>query len=374
MSMERYADELERGLKSHGQFNVNSTVIQHSAAARLGLKRLDGPVARLMRYPLKVARQRADLYHIIDHSYAHVAALIPKERTIVTCHDLILLIGEERLPRLRGRRSTVLRFRWTVSYLRRVAHVVCVSRSTAADVVRLCGVPEERITVVPNGLDRRFRPLPEDSRAKLKAQLQLVANHAVLHVGAPARYKNIAGTLRVLASLRDASVDATLVRVGAPLAGEERDLARKLRLGSAVVECGFVTDDRLVELYNACDVLLFPSYYEGFGWPPLEAMACGTPVVSSDRGSLAEVVGEAGLMADPDDTEALSAAVRSVLESEDLREELRRRGLRRAAAFTWDRAIDGYARVYGDVLSRAGGRVRAYEHSAVGAPHAEERP
>lgn len=368
-SMDRYADDLERALRFHRRFNVRSTAVEHSAAARLGLQRIDGYIARLLRYPLKASRQHADLFHIIDHSYAHLAALLPKERAIVTCHDLMLLLGEEGVAGLRGRRSTVARFRWTTSYLRRVAHVVCVSNSTAADVTRLCGVSPERITVIPNGVDPRFRPLPDETRRTLKAHLPEAGAYAVLHVAGQAAYKNIAETLRVIAALRNSSVDVILLRIGPPLVQGERELAEKLGLESAVVECGFVTDERLVEFYNACDALLFPSLYEGFGWPALEAMACGTPVVSSNRGALAETVGDAGLMADPDDTAALARAVRSVLESSDLRCELTRRGIRRAAEFTWGRAIEQYAGVYGDVLSRTTHRKAASWRRA---PAAEE--
>ena len=107
-----------------------------------------------------------------------------------------------------------------------------------------------------------------------------------------------------------------------------------------------MSDDRLVELYNAADVLLFPSFYEGFGWPPLEAMACGTPVVVSDAPSLAEVVGGAGLAAPARDVSALVAAVRSIVETPELAETLRRRGIERAAQFTWRRTIDGFAQAY----------------------------
>ena len=117
-------------------------------------------------------------------------------------------------------------------------------------------------------------------------------------------------------------------------------------------------DERLVELYNAADVLLFPSFYEGYGWPPLEAMACGTPVVTSDAPSLVEVVGDAGLQAPAHDTGALAAAVRAVIESTELAAGLRRRGIERAAQFTWQRTIDGFAEAYALVGERAAIRAR----------------
>jgi len=347
LSMERFADEMERGFAAHPSFRMTAATMHESAAAAtLGLRRIDSYVARFLRYPLAAARRRADIYHIADHGYAHLAAFLPRDRTVVTCHDLMLLKGEEGAAGFKGRRTSVARFRWSTSYLRKVAHVVCASQSTKGDLVRLRSVPEERISIVPYGVNSRFQWLGDEVSCRLKAAMAGTRQFAVLHVSTGSPYKNVPVTLQVVAALRRSGMGVTLVRVGKPLSREERALAEELWLAASVIECGRVSDERLVELYNACDLLLFPSHYEGFGWPPLEAMACGTPVVTSNCPSLVEIVGGAGLVAPPDDVGALAAAARAVLESSELAARLRRQGLERAAEYTWERTVTGYAQVY----------------------------
>ena len=143
------------------------------------------------------------------------------------------------------------------------------------------------------------------------------------------------------------------MRTGRPLAGAERALARRLGVLESIVELGAVPDQELVGLYNAVDVLLFPSLYEGFGWPPLEAMASGTPVVCSRAGSLDEVVGNAALTADPEDVDALTWHVRSVLTDEGLRGALVQRGLAHVAQFSWRRTAEQLIEVYRGVAATA---------------------
>jgi glycosyltransferase involved in cell wall biosynthesis len=166
-------------------------------------------------------------------------------------------------------------------------------------------------------------------------------------------YKNVDTTLEVVAALRRAGIDAALVRVGAPLSSSEQRRAKELGLDGAIVECGRVADERLVEIYNNADVLLFPSHYEGFGWPPLEAMACGTPVVCSNTASLPEVVGDAALTAAPNDVHGLASAVHSILTSRVVADSMRARGLARAAGYTWKRTANAYAELYDDVVQCA---------------------
>lgn len=355
LSMERYADELERGFAGSLTFDVRSTTVH-------GLRRDSGIAGSLsryftnfLRYPVHAWRRKAQLYHVVDHGYAHLAAVLPRERTIVTCHDLMPLRAEEGVAGFRGRRTAVLRFRWSVSYLKEVAHVICVSQATAQDVRRLCNVSPQRITVIANGIDPRFRVLSAETVQRVRADISKRGTHIVLHVCSPQgfAYKNVPMTLRVIASLRRDGVDAVLLRVGRPLAPGERRLAEDLRIADAILDYGSVSDERLVELYNASDALLYPSHYEGFGWPALESMACGTPVIASTAPALVELVKGVGVLAPADDREALATALGDVLTTGELAARLRRRGLNHAANYSWERTVDGLGSVYRKVIAAA---------------------
>jgi glycosyltransferase involved in cell wall biosynthesis len=160
--------------------------------------------------------------------------------------------------------------------------------------------------------------------------------------------------LRVLRRLRDGGIEARVARVGPPLAGADRALAERLGVLPSVVELGAVGDADLPAVYAAVDLLLFPSLYEGFGWPPLEAMASGTPVVCSRAGSLDEIVGDAALTADPEDVDTLAQHAAAVLTEGETRARLIARGLERAGRFNWDRTATEVLGVYRTVIERAG--------------------
>ena len=353
-SMERFADGVARGFRGHPRFDMSEMALHESSLARRGgLASVESYVTRFVRYPLHASIRRADIYHIADHAYGHVSALLPKARVVVSCHDLMLLLGEEGIAGFRGRRVSVARFRWSVSFLRSVARVVTPTESTKRDVVRLLGVRPERIIVAPYGVEPAFRELPGADRERLRRELSPRGGRLMLQVSTGNPYKNTDGVLRVLAVLRRAGTDVTLVRAGTLLSGEHRALARQLGVLNAIAEQGPVSEARLVELYNACDVLLFPSTYEGYGWPPLEAMACGLPVVISDTPALREVCGEAALAAPPRDIERLASHVGRILADAALADELRRRGHERAGEYTWQRTVDGITRAYEAIVPAA---------------------
>lgn len=353
-SMERLADEVERGFAAHTRYEITPMRLRLSrASARIPLlRRAESYATRFLAYPVAARARPAGLYHVIDHGYAHAAALLPPARTVISCHDLMLLVAAEGHAGFEPGRLSLVRFRWTVSFLRRAAAVIVPTEATRRDVVRLAGVDPARIRVVPYGVDARFRPLGDEQRANLKRRMT-AAPHVILHVSTGDPYKNVPATLRALAALRNSGVDAVLARAGRPLTEDQRLLAASLRIEPFIVDHGAVPDSRLVELYSAADALVFPSFYEGFGWPPLEAMACGTPVVTSTAPALVEVTGDAALHAPATEPDALAAALRSVLTSRDVSDRLRWAGIAHANSFSWQRTIDGFAGAYDAVLGVA---------------------
>ena len=310
--------------------------------------KIDAYAGRFAVYPRLVRNLDADLVHVVDHGQGYLLAELDPRRTIVTCHDVILLalaagrIGSARIPRI-----ALQLLRVSMELVKRAALVVAVSEQTRTDLINLVGVAPERITVVHSGLNQAFAPDRERGRV-LRQKLGLGDGPLLLQIGKDF-YKNIPGVLRVLARLRRDGVDARVARVGPPLAANERQLAEKLGVLTAVVELGRVADADIPALYNAVDLLLFPSLYEGFGWPPLEAMASGTPVVSSRAGSLDEIVGDAALTADPEDVDALAWHAGALLTDAPLRAKVVARGLAHAARFNWDRTaaqmVDAYQTV-----------------------------
>lgn len=350
--MERFPDELGRQLRQRAKVRVDETTIHASrlAHSRFG-RRLDRHASVLLRYPVHVRRQSADVFHIVDHSYAHLTRAVPAGRAIVTCHDLILLHAENHDIGFRGNRLPVLRFRWSTSFLRRAGLVACPSEATADDAVELIGVHPSRIRVIPQGVSRTFTERPEDERRETRRRLDPSGARAiVMSVSTGGGYKNVPATLKVMGALASRGVDAILVRVGAPLAPSYSALAHELGVIDRIRAFHATTDEELADLYSAADVLLFPSYWEGFGWPPLEALACGTPsVVASGCRSVMDLVGDSALAAPGADIAGLTDAVQMIVTDPLLRRELIERGRPRVAALTWDRTAAAYEDAYSEV-------------------------
>lgn len=285
-----------------------------------------------------------DIFHATDHLLPRFVGV----RTVFTLHDLAFQACPETHTRLN---RTFLRVGMPL-FLRAADAIIAVSQWTKSDAVRLYGIPEENITVIAEGVHPRFQPPQSGAVAAVRAKYGL-PQRAVLYVGTIEPRKNLNVLLDAFAILRrhPENADLRLVMVGKKGWLYEPFFAhlRELGLDNEVIFPGFVADDDLPALYGAASVFVYPSLFEGFGLPVLEAMACGAPVVCSNASSLPEVAGDAALMVAPHDTAGLAAAMQRVLSDAELRDRLSALGLAQARRFTWEEAARQTAAVYGRV-------------------------
>jgi glycosyltransferase involved in cell wall biosynthesis len=301
------------------------------------------PPLRILWEQLVLPWQRMDLLH----SMAFVTPLILPWPAVVTVYDLSFVHYPETFTG--GRRAYLKLF--TRLSCRRAQRIIAISESTRRDIVQQWGIPAAKISVAYPGVGGEFACLPADQVAAFRQRRQL-PDPFILHVGTLQPRKNLVRLVRAVGRLRDGGLDATLVLAGGPgwLYSEILKEIERLNLQQSVLLPGYVPADELVEWYNAAAVLAYPSLYEGFGLPVVEAMACGTPVVTTSASSMPEAAGDATLQVDPHDTEALAEALRRVLTDQSLRNELRQRGVAQAARFTWRETAAATADVYRQVL------------------------
>ncbi|MBN1956498.1 MAG: glycosyltransferase family 4 protein [Anaerolineae bacterium] len=267
-----------------------------------------------------------------------------------TVHDLVSYVYPETHTFLTNFMHRV----WLPYALKQATKVITVSQHSRDDISRYLGIERTKIAIVPCGVSPRFTPFPEANEAHKLATCYNVHQPYILYVGAITARKNVVGLLRAFAMLKEQFPNLSLVIAGAPAwkSKSAYQALDELQLYSRVELAGYVADADLPALYRQAAVFVFPSFYEGFGRPPLEAMACGTPVVVSNTSSLPEVVGDAALLIDPRDVEGLAGAIKTVLANPDLQQDLVQKGKERASLFTWERAGKDIIAVYHQVLER----------------------
>ena len=346
-SMDLVADMLAAHLAAEHRGGVEATLVRPPMARRFArlsdrARSLDRVLARFLDYPRTLAplRRRFDVFHIVDHSYAHLVHALPPERTLVTCHDLdafrsILEPHDER-------RSAVYRalVQRILAGLRRAARVACDSEATRTALVELAGFASSMLTVIPNGTDAASYP-EGNAAADVEAARLLGPRRRVelLHVGSTIPRKRIDVLLDVFAGVRRTCRDARLTRVGGPFTAEQRVRARELDVADAINVLPFVDRATLAAVYRRSALAVLTSDREGFGLPIVEALASGTPMIVSDIPVLREVGGSAVTYVQVAAIDAWVSSILGLLEERDRDaaawEARRAAGRVRAAEFSW---------------------------------------
>ena len=303
---------------------------------RRGWRRvLRGLHRELVYMPIQLPRRAAAAGADVLHCPVGVASVRSRVPLVVTVNDVMALEHPDWFTRANALQQRLVLPR----ALAAAARVIVPSRYTRERVVATCSVDPTKVDVVPHGVASVFTP-GEPNAAALD---RIGADRPyVLTVGTLQPRKNLAAALAAFERVVSQGFPHMLVVAGARGWRDDAvvDMLREPSVRARVRVLGGVTDEELVELYRGADCLLFPSLYEGFGFPALEAMACGTPTICASRTSLPEVAGDAAVLIDPDDADAFAAALAEVLSSTARREELAAAGLARAREFSWERCAD----------------------------------
>lgn len=304
---------------------------------------------RHVKYPIMARRQFKELpiNHILHNINATMLFLAPRGcTTIVTCHDLHSTIPHDEMEYKLDRGGRLRRLFKIISNkaIKRADMVIAISHNTKRDLMRCLGIPLERIRVIYHGVNRQvFRPRDKYlSRDKLNIPRDI---DMILSVSSDEPRKNTKTLIEAVSYISKQRPNLRLFHVG-DLSRESSDAINILDLKNRITCLRNIGERELAYLYNAADLLVFPSFYEGFGLPPLEAMASGCPVITSNRSSLPEVVGDAGIMIDPRDSGELAQKIGEVIDDENLRAEMIKKGLEQAEKFTWEKCVEQTIAVY----------------------------
>jgi glycosyltransferase involved in cell wall biosynthesis len=293
------------------------------------------PVVRILWeqlvQPIALRRAQVDLLHAL----AFAGPLVAPCPYVVTVYDLSFLRFPEAFRTWNRRYLTC----FTTLSARHARRVIAISESTRRDVVEMLGVPADRVDVVYCGLDDIFRPLPTGDVARFRQQRAL-PERFILFLGTLEPRKNVQTLIRAYARWRKAEPGIPRLVIAGGKGWYYSQIfaeVERLELTGDVIFPGYVMREELPLWYGAAELFVYPSRFEGFGLPVLEAMACGTPVVTTNVASLPEVAGDAALLVSPDDEAQLMEAMRRALTDHTLRHTLRARGLAQASAFSWER-------------------------------------
>ncbi len=356
-SMQIYASMLESGLRDRGHEvcllqppAVLGTRVVESSPLFKWLGYADKFV--LFRRELRRVAATADIVHLCDHSNAMYVPALAHSPHVITCHDVLAIRSAMgHFPENPVSATGRMFQRLIARGLRQAGVILCVSSKTRDDLKQYLGVPEQRLRVVPNALSWPYEPMNAEVSAPFLTSVGLRRDEPYFfHMGGNHWYKNRGAAIEIFAELRKLPqfARARLVMAGGPLLPELRAIAQKRQLREVILEALGLSNEQLNALYSCALATLFPSLEEGFGWPIVEAQACGCPVVITDRPPMNEVAGGAAILIDPAEPTTAARTIACALEDTI---GTRARGLRNAASYTTERMLEQCEVLYRDIVN-----------------------
>jgi glycosyltransferase involved in cell wall biosynthesis len=360
-SMQKFSVCLEQGLiqNSHEVKVCQPAAIfgRPFAATVIGLAKWLGYIDKYLLFPLtlKKSAQWADIIHICDHSNAIYVPHIKKYPHLVTCHDLMAVrsaLGEFKDNNQVGKTGK-LQQQWILQGLKEADHVAAVSNATKQDVLRLAKQSAENVTVIHNGLNYAFNPIAKERALALATQHGITENmRFLLHVGGNQWYKNRKGLLAIFKEIvrQQPDTDLKLVMAGKPLTDELHRLIQQYGLTGRVIEVKEPATEDLAALYSLATAFIFPSLCEGFGWPIIEAQACDTLVITSNREPMTEVGGRAAIYIDPEVPDKAATIIADALDNHELINKTRNANPTNLLNFSTESMVGKYLSLYQAIL------------------------
>ena len=294
------------------------------------------------RYKLMVKKniKKDNIKHITSQEYAYLLNSIKMDRSVVTCYDLIPWSYEKNRSKI---------WKNNMEGLKKADMIMTISEFSKVEIIKYLNYHEDKIHIINAAVDHDLYHENRDRTILSKNKLSLDQKY-VLYVGSETPRQNLKFLLKSFCELKKILPNVKLLKIGNSQSfGARKQLLKYITdmgLQKDVIFIGYVPEEELPKWYNASDLLVYPCLYAGFGLPPLEAMACGTPVISSNTSSLPEVIGDAGIMVDPDDINSMTQNMHEILINQDLQSKLIKKGLERAQTFTWDNAANETIKVY----------------------------
>lgn len=297
--------------------------------------------------PMKSSEKNIEILHCP----AHVSPLVSSKKIILTIHDLAFKL----LPKTFKLPNRIYLNNIVPVSIKKADKIIAVSKNTKKDIIEQYNIPSDKITVIYNGINNDYKVIDKsDIINKIKKKYNL-SNEFILYLGTLEPRKNITNLIKAYSLYKSKlNNEIKLVIAGGKgwLYEDVFSLVEEKQLEEDVVFTGYVDEEDIVPLYNAATLFVYPSLYEGFGLPPLEAMACGTPVITSNVSSLPEVVGDAAITVDPHNINKLSQAINRILDNENLQNEMIQKGIERSKKFTWEKTARETIKIYEKVLNQ----------------------